>query len=442
MEWKLQDFEARALELARRRAEQAEIFSVESAETPVVFQANRLKQLWTRRTRGVALRVIAGGRVGLASATRLEDPEELVADALAVAEFGAPAAYTLPAQIAPQPVSLFDPAVENLSVEKMVEMGQQMIDRARAEHDALLCEVELEKHMMTVRLLNSNGAAGSYRKTTFAAGFSVNLIRGTDMLDVWESRASCRFDFAPDQLTERVMHKVRLAERSAGVPTGQLPVILTPKAAAGTLIESLDSGFNGKVVLEGASPVGDKLGRRAFSERLTLYDDGLVEDGPGSAPFDDEGTATRRTTLIDAGVVNAFLYDLNTAARAGAQTTGNANRGLASLPAPGSHCIWMQPGDATLEEMLGDIREGLLVDQTMGAWAGNTLAGEFSGNVHLGYRIEKGELVGRVKDTMVAGNVFQALSDIAAIGKELHPVGGSLRLPYLYLPALGVASKA
>ena len=92
--------------------------------------------------------------------------------------------------------------------------------------------------------------------------------------------------------------------------------------------------------------------------------------------------------------------------------------------------------------MLGGIKEGLLIDQVMGAWAGNVLAGEFSGNVHLGYRIENGQLVGRVKDTMVAGNVFQALGDIAAMSKDLHWVGGALRLPYIYLPALGVASKS
>jgi PmbA protein len=101
----------------------------------------------------------------------------------------------------------------------------------------------------------------------------------------------------------------------------------------------------------------------------------------------------------------------------------------------------MEPGEATLPDMLADIKQGLYVDQVMGAWAGNALAGEFSGNVHLGYRIENGEIVGRVKDTMVAGNVFQALGDVAALGRELHWVGGSLRLPYLYLRSLGVASK-
>jgi PmbA protein len=437
----LGDFEAQVLGLAGRRAEQAEVFAIESVETPVSFEANRLKQLWTRRTRGMALRVIAGGHVGLISTTRMENAEQLVADALAVAAFGASAEYQLPSQIGDTALHLTDPSVEALTVEQMVEMGTQMIERARANHTDLLCEAELDRSAITVQIANSAGASGSYRKSDLGVSFGANLIRGTDMLDVWQSRASCRLDFHPNDLVDTVLERVDLAEQTSNVSTGQLPVIFTPKGIAGTLLNSLASGFNGKTVLEGASPVGDKLGQRVFSDRLTLYDDGLIDYGPGSEPFDDEGTPTRKTALVAEGVISSFIYDLYTAARAGTQTTGNAGRGLASLPSPAAHTLTMEPGSASLQEMMADIREGLLVDQVMGAWAGNVLAGEFSGNVHLGYRIQNGKVAGRVKDTMVAGNVFQVLAEVAGVGRELHWVGGSLRLPYLYLPAVGVASK-
>lgn len=441
MSMELGEFQAWALDIARRQAQQAEVFAMQSTETPVSFEANRLKQVQTRRSRGVALRLIANGRVGLASTTLLEDPQRLVDDALAAARFGAEVSYTLPASIQPAAPAIFDPAVESLEVEQMAEMGQRMIDAALAENAELLCEVHLSRHVQTVHIMNSLGASGSYQQTAFSAGFGVNWIRGTDMLDVWESAASCRLDAEVDALVEAVLHKVRLAEKTARVPTAQLPVILSPKGAAGTIISALASGFNGKVVLQGASPVGDKLGQKVFSEKFSLYDDGTLDNAVSSAPFDDEGVPTRRTTLVEAGVVGAFVYDLHTAALAGAESTGNAQRSLGSLPSPGLHSIMVAPGDAALEELLADIEEGLLVDQVMGAWAGNTLAGEFSGNVHLGYRVERGEIVGRVKDTMVAGNVFQALGTIAGLGKDLHWVGGSLALPYIFLPALGVASR-
>ncbi|MDP3047560.1 MAG: metallopeptidase TldD-related protein, partial [Chloroflexota bacterium] len=111
-----------------------------------------------------------------------------------------------------------------------------------------------------------------------------------------------------------------------------------------------------------------------------------------------------------------------------------------SLPGPGTTSRVVAPGNASLEEMLADVSEGLLVDQTRGAWSGNLISGEFSANVHLGYRISQGRIVGRVKDTMVAGNIFQALGGLAAVGGRPEWAGDVLTPP-LYFKSLGVASK-
>ncbi len=92
--------------------------------------------------------------------------------------------------------------------------------------------------------------------------------------------------------------------------------------------------------------------------------------------------------------------------------------------------------------MVSGVKEGVLVDQVMGAWAGNILSGDFSANIHLGYKIENGQIVGRVKDTMVAGNVFEVFKNsVEAIGKESSWVGGSLKLPALLLSSISVSSK-
>ena len=91
--------------------------------------------------------------------------------------------------------------------------------------------------------------------------------------------------------------------------------------------------------------------------------------------------------------------------------------------------------------MVADIKEGLVVEQVMGASQGNILGGEFSGNVLLGYKVENGEIVGRVKDTMVSGNVYQVLRQVIAIGDKGKWVGGHLWIPHLYCPDLAVAAK-
>ncbi len=430
------------LEGALRRAEAAEAFAFVSQETPVSFEANRLKSLQTRETRGVALRVIKNGRIGFASTTRLDDSQELVDSALEVAPFGAEAQFEFPSAQEYADLVAYDPVIADLSVEQMVDEGRAMIAQVREQNPDLLVEAKLGREVTTVVIRNSVGGGGSYHCTAFSAVLAANLVRGTDILDVyeWAETSQGLVDF--DALVRAVRDKIRLAERNAPIATGQMPVIFTPKGFAMTMLESLRLGFNGKMVLEGASPLAGKLGEPMFDPRFRLYDDGLVAQSTASAPFDGEGVPTRRTALIGDGTVQAFLYDLQTAGKAGAQSTGNASRSLSSLPSPGPHAWLIEPGDSSLADMLKAIDEGLLVDQTMGAWAGNVIGGEFSGNVHLGYKIERGELVGRVKDTMVTGNVYTALKDgLEAIGDTAHWVGGSLRVPHLMFKSLGVASK-
>jgi PmbA protein len=203
----------------------------------------------------------------------------------------------------------------------------------------------------------------------------------------------------------------------------------------------LISAFNGKTVLEGASPVGNRRGETIFDKKLNIRDDATTAYRPGSRPCDDEGIPTQQTSLIKEGKVIDFLYDLQTAALAGTQSTGNGSRGRGSLPTPSSSTLIISAGNTSFEEMVADIKEGIVVEQLMGAEQGNVLGGDFSGNVLLGYKVENGTITGRVKDTMVSGNIYEALKDITALGSESRWLGGFLQTPHIYLPALSVSSK-
>jgi PmbA protein len=430
------------LERACAVAQSAEVFAVTQRETPIRFRANRLKSVQTRETSGVALRLIKDGRIGFASTSRLEDPQALVDAALEVAPFGAEAHFTFPTPQEYTALASHDPAIASLPVETMVDWGNAVVAGVREVNADILVEAGLSKDVSTTTVRNSAGGGGSFDKTAFAVWVWANLVRDTDMLDVYEWQATGQGLLDLDAMVAAVTEKVRLAERNVSVATRPMPVIFTPKGFSMTMLDSLERGFSGKLALEGASPLADKLGQLAFDPRFRLHDDGLVAKSPAGAPFDGEGVPTRRTLLVEDGVVHAFLYDLQTAGQAGVQSTGNASRDLDSLPSPGTHAWLVEPGEAGLPDILAQIEEGLLVDQVMGAWAGNVVAGEFSGNVHLGYKIEKGELVGRVKDTMVAGNVYTALKEkLGAVGDTGFWVGGTFRAPHLMFTSLGVASK-
>jgi PmbA protein len=261
------------------------------------------------------------------------------------------------------------------------------------------------------------------------------------MLFVGESRNSCNPITQPKEIAEVVIRQLELAKNQASVPTRQLPVIFTPHGVASALVSSLVMAFNGKTVLQGASPIGQNLGKKVFDSKISLWDDPTIAFRPNSRPCDDEGVASRRTPLIEQGVVANFLYDLQTAALADTKSTGNGDRGGGSLPAPSPSALIIAPGKTSMDDMIKDIKEGLVIEQLMGAEQGNILGGDFSGNVLLGYKVESGKIVGRVKNTMVSGNVYQVLKEVTAIGSQAEWVGGFLNTPPLYCPRLSVASK-
>jgi PmbA protein len=428
------------LALAKKTAEAAEVFKVSAEETSAQFETNRLKHIQSKQSTGIALRIIKYGRLGYATATGKDNVKELIDSAAETAQFGMPAKFTLPSRTTYPSIDIFDPAVEATPLEEMNRLGQELIEIIVKHTPEILCEAWVSRDTISVRLLNSSGGQAEYKKSIFGIGIYGSLIRGTDMLFVGESQSSCNPITRPGDIAEVVIQQLELAKNPASVPTGQLPVVFTPRGAASALVPSLMLAFNGKTVLQGASPVGSKLGQKVFDQKISLWDDPTIAFRPHSRPCDDEGVASQTTPLIEQGIVSNFLYDLQTAALAKAKSTGSASRG-GGLPAPAPSSFVIAPGKISMDDMIKDIKEGLVIEHLMGAEQGNILGGDFSGNVLLGYKVESGKIVGRVKNTMVSGNVYQILKEVTAVGSRAEWVGGSLYTPSLYCPRLSVASK-
>jgi PmbA protein len=425
---------------AKKISQAAEVFQFTSEETPVVFEANRLKSLQSKQSRSVSLRIFKDGRIGFASTNNVDDVDGLVKAAEETAEFGAPAAFALPGPSDFLKVEVFDPETGKVTLDQMVGLGERMIQAVTAHTPEILCEASVTRNTLSISIANSSGLETSYDKTGFAAGIEGTLVRGSDMLFVGEGRSSCRPILDPAEILAVVHRQLDWAKNQAEVPTRKLPVIFSPDGVASALVAPLMAAFNGKLVYEGASPLGNKLGQQVFDQKLNLYDDTTVAWQPGSRPFDDEGVPSRRLPLIQHGKPRNFIYDLKTAAQARKASTGHGGRG-GGAPAPTPGAFLFDNGEHTVESMIADIKEGLFIEQVMGATQGNILGGDFSGNVLLGYKIENGEITGRVKNTMVFGNVYELLKDINGIGGDGRWVSGRLYTPSLYLPELSVSSK-
>lgn len=428
------------LELARKWADEAEVFFAETEDTPVDFEANRLKLLQSRSTRGIGLRVIKHGRIGFASSSRPDDAETLVEIALELAPFGAEARFHLPPASAYPSVDVYDPAVAAVPVEEMVQLGQRMVDGVLTSAPDVLCDAEVRKVSQRLRLLNSAGVDVEYRKSYFRAGVSAQRVRGTDMLWVGDGEVSSRPITETDTILSHTLTQLERARENVPVRTRQMPVIFTPDGVAGTLMLPLSIAFSGKNVLQGSSPLVNSLGQQMYDERLKIVDDPLIPWRPGSRMADDEGLPARRVTLVENGVVRSFLYDLQTAGQAGTESTASAHRAVPTQPAIASSAIVITPGTVSFDDLVAGIDEGIVVEHVIGASQGNVMGGEFSGNVVLGYKIEGGTITGRVKNTMVAGNAHTLFKRIGALGSDARWMGSGLYTPSIMFEQVSVAS--
>jgi PmbA protein len=241
--------------------------------------------------------------------------------------------------------------------------------------------------------------------------------------------------------TRRLGQKLELAKNTTTIASGRMPVLFSPRGAL-VLGLPLMYGFNGKNVYTGISPMKTKLGEKLFDDKISIVDDGTIDGQFGSAPYDDEGMPHRRNVLVKNGVLESFLYDLKTAAQSGANSTGNGSRSLLSPPSPSPTNLIFEAGETPLADMIAGIDHGLLVEGVLGLGQGNVISGAFSNPVGLAFKIEKGEIVGRVKDVSIAGNVYELLQNVSAVSQEKEWFYYNFNMPYVLLPDMNIVAKA
>ncbi|TVQ13189.1 MAG: TldD/PmbA family protein [Leptolyngbya sp. DLM2.Bin27] len=413
-----------------RGAEAAEVLQSRSRSHPVFFEANRLKQLESSAALGTALRLWTNGRPGLAVAYGNVDPAAIVDKALAISALNDPE----PLDLVGGPSRHYPNMGQTVPVEQLIEWGEAMIDAIRSAYPEVICAAEVESEVETTRILNTEGLDCRYSDATLSSYLSADWVRGDDFLNVSDGQTQ-RDRLDVNALTAQVLQRLAWAEPAAAVDTGRMPVIFTAKAAD-MVWDTLQSALSGKRVIERSSPWSNALGEQMISPRITLRQD--PEAGPFSCPFDDEGTPTQKLVLIDRGVVTLFYCDRAVGRTLGGGSTGNGFRpGLGSYPTPSLYNSLIEPGSQSLAALIATIDNGILVDQILGGGPG--IAGDFSVNVDLGYRIHRGELVGRVKDTMVAGNVYSALQDSVELGCDAD-WNGACYTPSVLLDGLSVTS--
>jgi PmbA protein len=327
--------------------------------------------------------------------------------------------------------------------------GEERINYARrAEKAALDCDPRIKNseggsfdvatgHKV---LANSHGFIGEYRRSycSVAAVPIAQADNGAMQRDYWFSlaRSLGRLE-SPEHVGKTAAQRALRRLGARKVRTTHVPVLFDPLVAT-SILNHIFEGVNGDSVYRGASFLAGKLGQKIANDNVRVIDDGTMVGGFGTSPFDGEGIPTRRTHVIENGVLKSYLLNTYTAKKLGLQTTANASRGLAGTPgiSPGNY--FLQPGNKTPQQMIGEIREGLYVTEFLGQGV-NLVTGDYSRGAS-GLWISGGELAYPVEEITVAGNLKEIFLNITEIGSDLE-FRGSVASPTVRIDGLTVGGE-
>ena len=289
-------------------------------------------------------------------------------------------------------------------------------------------------------LANSLGFVGEYRRSYCSiSAVPIAQSDGSAMQrDYWYSASRTLQNLeSPESVGRKAAERTLRRLGARKVATQKVPVVFDPMVSR-SLIDHIFDAANGDAVYRHASFLAGKLGEKVAGENITIVDDGTMRGGFGSSPFDGEGVPTRRTIVVDRGVLSSYLLNTYTARKLKLHTTGNAARGLTGNPGIGSGNFFLQPGQSTPQDIIADVKSGLYVTEFLG-FGVNLVTGDFSRGAS-GLWIENGELTFPVEEITVAGNLKDMFRNISVIGNDLE-FRSSIAAPTLRIDGMTIAGE-
>ena len=435
-------------------ASDAEAVVREGDEFSVNVRMGQVETLKESGSRGLGLRVFLGTKSASSSTSDLtpEGIRQLVDGAIALAKFTEEDPFTgLPETSEfgslPDDLHLYYDDVYSLPGPERIEWARRCEAAALAADPRITNSDGGSFDAATGRkiMANSRGFLGSYR-TSYAGVSAAPLAmdsNGHMQRDGWWSSArSFALLESPESVGQVAASRTLRRLGARKVPTQRVPIVFAPEVAR-SLIGSLFEAASGDSIWRHASFLAGKLGEQIAAPTLTVIDDNfmLLPNGAGafgSSPFDGEGLPSRRTVVLQNGVLQTYLLNTYSARKLGLKSTHNASRGLAGTPGIGCGNLYLEPGQLSQEEIIAQAHTGLFVTSLMG-FGTNIVTGDYSRGA-TGLWIENGQLTHAVEEVTIAGNMADMLMNITAIGNDLV-FRGSVASPTLRIDGMTIAGS-
>ncbi len=429
----------------KKGADQAEAYLVNSRQLNLEVRNGEIESVQEASSYGLGLRVIKDKKLGFAYVNdfRPENLEETVSRAINFARVMTPDEnHVLPEDPGITEVKgLYDPSLSQVPMAKKIALLKEVESLAlKVTGITRSAGASYREGESEVVLASSQGLLKSYKSTGCGYGVGVIAEKGDHKTNGYES---CNRRFFSDlkpagEIAESAARKALERLDPRPVKTQRAAVIFDPEVAY-SILGGLIQALNGQSVLQGASFLGNKLGKKIASEIITIIDDGTLEKGLASAPFDGEGVPTQKRTIVENGILKGFFYNTYAARRAGLKSTGNAFRGsFSSLPGIGPHNFYLVAGNIKPEEIIASTERGVLVKEVTG-YGINPVNGHFSGGAE-GLWIENGKIAFPVKGITIAGTADEILNGIDLLGNDLD-LNRSRTAPTLRVKSLQIGGE-
>ena len=428
---------------AKMQGDQAELYSVEQTENAIVFEDSKLQDIKSNMQSGVTVRLIKEHKLGFAYTRNVQDKASLINSALESLKGGVEAKFEFPGSREVEQLSTNDKRIEEstntMMVDECTRVSALLQEKTKAQ-----VYVDAEKKVSNIRIANSAGADLSTKNSLYAIMPQI-LYPGT-ATGIYRSFVFKTFQPVDDELLNSLAELYKQGQKELKPRGGRMKVLFMPEAMY-VLIWRLQSATNGESVFHKQSPLAGKLGERIFNEKITITDNPLDDSRPDARPFDDEGVPCRKHVIVDKGVLKNYYYDLNYAAKLNAVPTGHGFKTarwggdtLSVKPAPVMQYLTIEPGKQDFGQLVKSMERGIIVCGALGAHSGNIPNGDFSVGLSPGLYVEKGAIVGRIKDAMVSGNIYDAMNRVVGVENKLRPAYTG-HYPAILLEDVSVALK-
>ena len=446
----MQSLAENTVDLAMKRgADEAEVFTYQGITSEVVIKRGQISRNARIIDQGLGIRAIVNKAVGFSYTNTLRSKtaiEEVVLKTLTFAKASKSDEEWrgLPTK---KPFSsvegTYDKNIAALPSEDLVKAASTMLDAAeKTDKRAFPIEGGAGASCLSIAVANSNGVEGFDHGTIIECSLATIAREGGEVTPVcFEFNAERSYNIDPEWVGREAVQLAVSALKAKKTETKSTSVIFTPIALQQLLYFTLINAVKADYVQRGQSAFKGRIGEKVASENVTIYDDGLFRGGLRTWRFDGEGVPQQKTPVIERGILRNFIYDNYTARKEGKESTGNASRaGYVSTPKVEATNFRFTPGRKTSEELLGEVKDGLLVCYLQGAHSSNPASGDFSVVATPAWKIKNGEIAYATKGTMLAGNAFDILKNVSGLANNERKIG-QLVAPWIRVEDVKVVGR-